>query len=88
MLVKVTDIWYDIEPEDICDLDEEDFALRSDYIRACENVIDEILEDLPSEMLLEVEDGLSEGEIEDDLLDTICDETGWLVRSFNYEIVE
>ena len=38
--------------------------------------------DLPTELTLELEDGVSP---DDELADLISDETGWCVNGFNYE---
>ncbi len=83
---KVSGIVYCIEPEDV-DLSEDDFALRSDYLKACDDEIDGILEGLPSELIIDLGDD-SDGDLEDDLAEAISDETGWLVEGFNYEKYE
>lgn len=80
---KVSGIVYCIEPEDV-GLNEDDFALRSDYLKACDDEIDGILEELPSELIIDLGDD-SDGDLEDDLAEAISDETGWLIEGFNYE---
>lgn len=94
MQYRVTDIEYDIAPEDVMDeFDEESFALRSDLIEACENRIDEILEDLPSEMVVDIDEdanSIDESEwdiIDDAITDAVSDKTGWLVRGLSWKPV-
>ena len=83
---KISGIKYCIEPEDV-GLNEDDYALRSDYLAACEQEIDGILETLPDELTVTLGED-SDGDLEDDLADAISDATGWLVEGFNYEEVE
>lgn len=80
---KVYNIEYDIEPEDIQGIDEDDYAMPVDYIRACENEIEGIVDELPEEMTIKLED--DEPDVIDALLDEICDRTGWLIRHFDCE---
>ena len=88
MIYRVFNIDYCIEPEDL-EINEDDYALRSDYLRDCENVIDGILEDLPDELFLELDFWEEECfDTEEELADAISDITGWLVNSFDYEKVE
>lgn len=87
MKYKVTNISYYIGHEDVSDdLDEEDFALRSDYIEECDNRIAEIEESLPAEMIVEVPDD-PDIDLDDEIMDAISDKTGWLVNGFDYEEV-
>ena len=89
MKYKVTNINYNIEPEDMADeFDEDDFALRSDYIAECEKRIEEIEENLPSEMTVEIDDKTDADDVDDEISDIISDKTGWLVSGFNFEKVE
>ena len=86
MKYKVTNINYCIEPEDVADdFDENDFALRSDYIAECEKRIEEIEESLPSEMTVEISDETDAEDIDDEISDIISDKTGWLVNGFDFE---
>ena len=88
MIYRVFNIDYCIEPEDL-ELNEDDYALRSDYLRDCENEIDGILEDLPDELFLEVDDEeVALGHTEEILSDMISEETGWLIYGYDYEKVE
>lgn len=88
---KVKNISYHITPEDV-DLDEDDFALRSDYLAACTNKINEIIENLPSELIVSVSgedfDTGTDDELDDILTDIVSDETGFLVESFEYDEVD
>lgn len=87
MTYRLFDIDYCIEPEDL-ELNEEDYALRSDYLRDCENEIDRILEDLPNEMFITIdEENFTPDELDDVFSDHISDETGWLIKSYRYEKV-
>ncbi len=81
----VSDIHYCIEPEDV-DLNEDDYALRSDYIEACEKEIDRIVDSLPDEITVTLNNETDEN-IDDDLANAISDKTGWLVGAFSYEEV-
>jgi len=94
MKYKVTNISYYIGHEDVSDdLDEEDFALRSDYIEECDNRIAEIEESLPTEMIVDVSDDpdsfmrVFNIDLRDEIMDAISDKTGWLVNGFDYEEV-
>ena len=88
MKYKVTNIKYSIELEDVADeFDEDDFALRSDYIEECEKKIEEIEEDLPSEMIVDIDDDTDTDDVDDAISDVISDKTGWLIESFNFEPV-
>jgi len=85
MTYRLYNINYCIEPEDL-ELNEDDYALRSDYLHDCENEIDGILEDLPDEMFITVdEENFTPDELEDVFSDHISDETGWLVYDYDYE---
>lgn len=87
MKYKITNIHYYISHEDVADeFDEEDFALRSDYIEECDNRIAEIEESLPAEMIVEVPDD-PDADLDDEIMDAISDKTGWLVNGFDYEEV-
>lgn len=86
MKYRVAGIEYSIEPEDVMDeFDEDSFALRSDLIEACENRIDEILENLPSEMVVEIEDYEEDEDIDDAICDAVSERTGWLVKGLSYQ---
>jgi hypothetical protein len=85
--VKVFDIdyyvgWEDVEsnfdvPEDLDDDDlDEWFEIK----------IDEIKDLLPKTLTVEVE--AEPDDLEDIVCDTVSDITGWLLNSFNYEIIK
>lgn len=84
--IRIKQIEYNIEPEDIRDIEEDDYALRSDYIKECENRVDEILESLPSEITVSTDKIFTkELDLQEFLAEEITDRTGWLVKSFEYE---
>ena len=88
MKYKITNIRYYIGHEDVADeFDEEDFALRSDYIEECDNRIAEIEENLPTEMIVELPDD-PDIDLDDEITEAISDKTGWLVSGYDYEEVE
>ena len=51
---RVFNINYSIEPEDIIYINEDDYALRSDYIQACEDEVNSIIDDLPTEIEVKI----------------------------------
>lgn len=107
VIVQVTDIEYDLEPEDVLDC-----LAGTDLEDATETPIDEAIEEirqsLPTELCLErnisvgafvdyildrkSEEDVSESdgfwELEDAIACGIADETGYLVDSYSYEIIE
>lgn len=103
VIVQVTGIEYDLEPEDVLDC-----LTGTDLENATEEAIEEIRKSLPTELCLErsislgafvdyildrksdEEIGESEGlwELEDAIACGIADETGYLVDSYSYEITE
>jgi len=92
MIYRVFNIDYCIEPDDV-GLNEEDYAMRSDYLRDCENEIEIILEELPAEYFFEIDEKdykrkLDIYDIEEILSNRISDESGWLVYDYEYEKVE
>ena len=86
---EITQIEYCIE-EDNLDLCEEDYDSYDDYEKACEDLIIEIENELPSRIVVDFnfDNDDSEEDIEYALCDYISDMTGWLVNNFCYEIVE
>ena len=85
MKIKVFNIAYDVGVEDVMsEIDEDDYALRSDYLLACEEKVDEIIDGLPSEVELDVADDADDEAISD----ALSDKTGWLTQGFCYNIVE
>ena len=92
-IFKVGNINYCIEDEDIQNiLKNENSDAPVDEMgnihfdqEIIDNKIREIEENLPSELMIELE--TLDGDIEDLLSDAISDRTGWLIYSFNYELV-
>ena len=81
--VKTTYIDYCVEPEDLdylwpeCqDWEDEDFDRK----------IAEIKSELPQELELEIE--CDKEDLDDMVCDAISEETGWLINSFDYKILE
>ena len=103
VIVQVTNIEYDLEPEDVLDC-----LTGTNLENATEETIEEIRKSLPTELCLErnisvgalvdyildrksdEEIGESDGlwELEDAIACGIADETGYLVDSYSYEITE
>ena len=86
--VKVTNIDYCIEEEDVCDEIADDVSIEEDseeYYEAIQNKIKEIKADLPQTFTFTFE--CTEDELDDLIAEEISDETGWLVNSFEKEIV-
>ena len=84
----VYNISWDVKTEDVEDeFDEDNFANRADFIKACKDRVDEILEDLPEVVDVEIDNDVVD--VEDGISDALFDEYGWSVNSFNYdEIVD
>lgn len=89
---RLSNIKYAIAFEDL-DIYEDDFALYSDYVDACQKEIEKIEDALPSTMKATVEldeedfDEENELNIWDALTDYVSDKTGWLTYGFDYEEV-
>lgn len=103
VIVQVTGIEYDLEPEDVLDC-----LTGTDLENATEEAIEEIRKSLPTELCLErsislgalvdyildrkSDEDVSESdglwELEDAIACGIADETGYLVDSYSYEITE
>lgn len=87
--VKVTSVDYCVEPEDVCwqfdnqaDLEED----SEEYYEAIHAKIKRIKDSLPQELELEVE--CDREDLDDMVCDAITEETGWLINSFDYKILE
>lgn len=85
--VKCHDIDYDVGWEDVesnyevpTDLDEDDLDEWYDL------KVDEIKASLPKEVILTVE--ATEEDLEDVIVDALSEETGWLIDSYKYDIIE
>lgn len=103
VIVQVTDIKYDLEPEDVLDC-----LTGTNLEDTAKEVIEEIRQSLPTELCLErnisvgafvdyildktFDEVIGEGdglwELEDAIACGIADETGYLVDSYSYEITE
>ena len=93
MKVKVTNIDYCIEREDVADIVAMDLygenydceeQYDSEFFSECDKKIDEYRDTLPSEMEIEID---GDGDIEDEISDKISDKTGFLINSFLFEYV-
>lgn len=83
--VKCYDINYCVEEEDVDDLREEQGIDEDDY-DSIENLVQEVKESLPKEVILNID--CEEDELDDDLIvDELTDETGWLINSYSYDII-
>ena len=78
--VKAYDIEYEISPEDVDEDDEMTPAEVEARIKDQQN-------SLPSELVFEFDLDANE-DVMDRIADEITSETGWLVRDFNYIIIE
>ena len=88
MKIFVTKIDYCIDYSDTL-INEEDYALYSDYAKACDDEINKIEDELPAELTFDVSKSTYENEDMDELLaDKISEVTGWLVNGFHYEVLE
>lgn len=87
--VLVTSVDYCVEDEDVWWQFDNDQGLEEDseeYYNAIQDEIARIKSELPQSMELEVE---CEPDYLDDMVaDAISDETGWLVNSFTYDILD
>ena len=87
--IKTVSIDYCIEDQDICwqfdnqaDLEED----SEEYYDAIHKEIEKIKASLPQEIELEIE--CSADELDDFVVDAISEETGWLVNSFEYKVLD
>lgn len=84
MRIRVYDIDYCVEDEDVADLVENEEDI--------DDKIKEIKDGLPQEIY--IEDGFEDFDeddfenIEDFIADKISDKTGWLVNTYRYKIME
>jgi len=83
--VKCYDIDYCVEEEDVEDLIE-DNDIDIDDDEAIEQLIQDVKNELPKEVILNID--CDEDELDDDLIvDELSDETGWLINSYSYDII-
>lgn len=88
--VRTTDIDYRVTYEDL-NFDPWDSCFNTDddmeeAERKADEEIAEIKDSLPQELVLEIE--CDPEDLDDMVCDAISEETGWLVNSFDYEIIE
>ncbi len=84
MKYKVTDIIYDVSPEDfIYEIDEEDFSSKEEYKAAVNRRIYEVIRFLPSELIVDIDD--DNRDVGYVISNYISDKTGWLVLQCNYK---
>ena len=73
--VKVNSVDYCVTEEDVSD--DEDIADK----------IKEIKSGLPQELVLVITCDCAPEYVEDEIVDAISEETGWLINSFTYDII-
>ena len=79
--VKVTSVDYCVEDEDVIDYVED-----CDDEEEIEAKIEEIKSSLPQTLELDIEGDRED--LDDLVCDAISNETGWLINSFDYKILE
>ena len=77
--VKVNSVDYCVTEEDVIDYvsDDEDI----------DDKIKEIKSGLPQELVLVITSNCAPEYVEDEIVDVISEETGWLINSFTYDII-
>lgn len=80
--IKAFDIEYSITAEDVWFLDNVENFTDEDFDREIARIKNELPQDLELEITCEPED------LEDELVDTIAEETGWLIEGCNYDVIE
>ena len=81
--VKVTSVDYCVEEEDV---EMNGIDIDGMLYEDIEKEIDKIKDSLPQELELEVE--CDREDLDDMVCDAITEETGWLINSFDYKILE
>ena len=88
--VKTTSVDYCVEEEDICETFEEqhpEVEVDSDeYWEAIDAEVTRLKNSLPQTLELEIE--CDPEDLDDMVCDAISEETGWLINSFTYNILE
>ena len=87
-IIKVNKIDYCIEDEDVLDIydiNEDDFKCFDDYINEINLKGVEIEHSLPQTMEFVVD--CEREDLDDVVCDYITEHTGWLINSFNYDII-
>lgn len=80
--IKAFDIEYSITADDVWFLDNVENFTDEDFDREIERIKNELPQELELEITCEPED------LEDELVDTISEETGWLIEGCNYDVIE
>lgn len=80
--IKAFDIEYSITAEDVWFLDNVENFTDEDFDREIERIKNELPQELELEITCEPED------LEDELVDTISEETGWLIEGCSYDVIE
>ena len=86
--VRVYDIDYCVEDEDVCEEVDNDVTIEEDseeYYEAINKRIDQIKSELPQDMLFNIE--CEKEDLEDEISTAIGNETGWLVYGYSYDIL-
>lgn len=81
--IKAFDIEYSITAEDLFIPDGLTYEEEEVWI---EKTIKQIRAELPKQLELEIE--CEEEDLEDELVDAISEETGWLIEGCNYDVIE
>ena len=84
--LKCFDIDYCVEEEDVIDSVNVRPQYTTSWYDAIDEKIEEIKADLPKEVIIIVE--ADEDDLEDVAVDELSDETGWLINSFDYTILD
>lgn len=89
--VRAYNIGYSVEEEDVCSEIDNDASIEEDseeYYNAIHNLIAQIKDELPQDMLFDItcEKG-DRDELEELLTDAISNETGWLIVGYDYDIL-
>lgn len=87
--VRVYNIDYCIEEEDVCSEIDEDASIEEDseeYYEAIHNQIKYLKETLPQDLILTIT--CEKEDLEELVCDDVTDLTGWLLNGFKFEILE
>ena len=76
--IRVTKVWYSVEEENVDYLDTDDEEVIAKEIERIKGSLPQTFDFMFT---------CEEDELEDYIADAITEETGWLVESFEYEIV-
>lgn len=90
MKVKITNIKWCVEEEDVCDIVYEMGVEEGedDYYEEVDRQIENIINGLPTTVEYDFDDEYTPEEIDDHIDDILSDDFGWLTYGFNYEIIE